>query len=350
VKNDSLTSIYFSREGENEGCRNANGRKSKKTMESSPGTEGYKQPPVEHIISDHAGTVLDEPEPEPSLTKQEKQRATNLFQLNDKDGTGLTLEVIRKVLPDIDIDLDDDLFTQYVVASVLKDGSDPSLPLDEAKFLDMVSTVYAPGHQYGPRLRKACGRADNALAKDLIQRGCNPVGCDGGGCTSLHYAAQFGHVSTIEMLLEAAKDADELLNAKDKSDWTPLMVAAAYGQRDATAALLEKGANVSSVSVEGRTALHWACAKGKEGILILLASAGIDVNAVDSSGWTALHCAMTHGHIKTASQLVAAHGADMEVEDRIGNTAESYTSPESWQALKTELEKKRGQLNKKKVT
>ena len=108
--------------------------------------------------------------------------------------------------------------------------------------------------------------------------------------------------------------------------------------------------NTNDQRQKGPPRFRCLSAKGKEGILILLASAGIDVNAVDSSGWTALHCAMTRGHIKTASQLVAAHGADMEVEDRIGNTAESYTSPESWQALKTELEKKRGQLNKKKVT
>ena len=70
----------------------------------------YQQPPVEHIISDNAGTVLDEPEPEPSLTEQEQQRVTKSFQYHDKEQTGLSLEVVRNILPEIDINLDDDLF------------------------------------------------------------------------------------------------------------------------------------------------------------------------------------------------------------------------------------------------
>ena len=309
----------------------------------------YQQPPVEHIISDNAGTVLDEPEPEPSLTEQEQQRVTKSFQYHDKEQTGLSLEVVRNILPEIDINLDDDLFNQHVVAFVVKDGLDPATAvLDEAKFIELVSIVYAPGHKFGPRLRKACGRAANDLAKSLMQRGCNPLGIDGGGFTSLHYAAQFGHVTTIEMLLDVSMEgSDQLLNAKDKSDWTPLMVASAYGHKDATATLLERNADVSAISVEGRTALHWACAKGMDNILILLVNAGADVNVTDSSGWTALHCAMFHGHVETACQLVAIHNADLDLQDRIGKTAESYTNPESWQALKTELEKMQAKLNKK---
>jgi len=63
-------------------------------------------------------------------------------------------------------------------------------------FIALVSMVYAPGHKFGSRLRKACCRADNERVKDLMARGCNPLGFDGGGFSCLHYAAQSGHVST----------------------------------------------------------------------------------------------------------------------------------------------------------
>ena len=57
------------------------------------------------------------------------------------------------------------------------------------------------------------------------------------------------------------------------------------------------------------------------------------------------------GHRHTLTEVFVADEAAWKAEavTRWGEMVE-LASPESWQALKTELEKKRGQLNKKKVT
>lgn len=51
------------------------------------------QPHVQQIISDHAGTVLDEPGPEPSLAPL--KLGIQLFKEADKNGAGLGTAEVR---------------------------------------------------------------------------------------------------------------------------------------------------------------------------------------------------------------------------------------------------------------
>lgn len=99
----------------------------------------------------------------------------------------------------------------------------------------------------------------------------------------------YGQLSTIEMLLDIAKgwSDDDLLNSPDKRGWTPLMVAAAYGEVGAVKLLLKLGASLHAVSAEGRTALHWAASKARNEVIPeLLAPKEADPNIADNSGWT----------------------------------------------------------------
>lgn len=307
---------------------------------------------VERVISDHAGTVLDEAEPEPSLTRAEETKAIEVFQYHDKLKTGLPLDSLKAVLPDLDIRLADELFAEHVHAYFQGEGiSVEEGKLGQARFLDLVSRVYAPAHKFGARLRKAAGRGDDGLVRSLICRGCTPLGTDGGGYNSLHYAAQHNRASTINVLLElAGPRSNDLLNATDNSLWTPLMVAATNGRVDAVDQLLSHGATRDCVSQEGRSALHWAACKGKTSVVGTLVSAGLSVKDADNSGWTPLHCAMLHGHIQTGATLVVDFDADMLDQDELGNTPEKYCSAEVWQGLLTEIERRKsnGEGGKKK--
>jgi ankyrin repeat protein len=335
---------------------------------------------------------------------------------------GISRAGVLEALRDLDIRLCEDLFREHVEPVFRERGlllEDDRLDLDG--YIDLCRRVYAPAHKYGARLRKACGRCDEEIVKDLLARGCNPLGTDGGGFSALHSAAQFGHVSIIDMLLSfaedppeafgariealvaaadaaagatkdvdaetlgteveeqtseggesshaslpptqiEAKEADEgvadeastvaippppnfyvvnrsyeqvLLEARDNSGWTPLMVASACGKVDAVTRLIKANADVTASSTDaklgpiGRTALHWACAKGRAAVVpLLLASPTVDVNCADGSGWTPLHCAVFHGHVTVAVLLIKKFRAQEELEDFIGKKPLDYADSE----------------------
>jgi len=312
----------------------------------------HAQSSVQHVISDHAGTVLDAKDPEPSLTRSEEAKATEVFHSLDRSKQGLRLAEVQKALGEIGVKLDQETLAAYVIPFFEQAGLRAEEDvLNLQHYLELVGRVYAPGHKYGPRLRKACGRGDDERVRDLVVRGCNPRGTDGGGFNSLHYAAQYDRIGTIDLLLDICPDrTDELLNGADNSGWTPLMVAAAYGRIQALQKLLSRNARVEAMSAEGRTALHWAAAKGKELVVPLLVKAGLSADAQDRNGWTPIHCAMFHGHIKLAASLITDFNGDMRVIDNVGSTAEDYCSPEIWQGLLTEVERlKNGGAGKKKA-
>lgn len=224
-------------------------------------------------------------------------------------------------------------------------------------FIECYAVAYAPGRLYGNRLRKAAGREFNEMVTDLVNRGCDPFGFDGGGFNSLHHAAQYGKLSTMQLLIEVTRNrppprlgprpttssltstpalalaqlaksrSAELIgatgdpnNADRCGSWSPLMVASANGQEEATKLLLDAGASHEAVTNEGRTALHWACAKGFGGVVQILCKAGASVDAEDTSGWRPLHCALFHNHTGVAAQLVTSFKADMEAQDHNGGS------------------------------
>jgi ankyrin repeat protein len=67
--------------------------------------------------------------------------------------------------------------------------------------------------------------------------------------------------------------------------------------------LIEKGADVGTRDVDGRTALHFAAASGHEAVTRLLIDKGADIEARDSDGETAQNKANIHGHTSLASLL-----------------------------------------------
>ncbi|CAM9703108.1 unnamed protein product [Ectocarpus sp. 13 AM-2016] len=84
------------------------------------------------------------------------------------------------------------------------------------------------------------------------------------------------------------------------------MMASMMGYSHIVKTLLEKGANVSSVTNPGITALHIGCAQeGPVAVVELLIGAGADVEAT-SEGWTPLHGAAEKGSREAVRALVKA--------------------------------------------
>lgn len=78
--------------------------------------------------------------------------------------------------------------------------------------------------------------------------------------SAMHFAAQCGHVSIIQCLI----DAKGMVNAKDSDHKMPLAWASEHGRLDCIKLLLRRAANLHALDKFKRTALFWACFKGHE--------------------------------------------------------------------------------------
>jgi len=116
------------------------------------------------------------------------------------------------------------------------------------------------------------------IAELLVNKGANLEIINWHGGTLLHYAVFNNQIKLTEWLISKGSD----INAQEGSEmgFTPLMTAAANGNKDIILLLLEKGAEVNKFTYSGTT-LDWAYAfmrkeneeKGKE-IINLLKSRG----------------------------------------------------------------------------
>jgi ankyrin repeat protein len=160
----------------------------------------------------------------------------------------------------------------------------------------------------------AIRNGDIALVKahltkpDLESRGAR-------GTTPLMYAAAFGNLETLRILVDAGAD----VNTQNDLQASALLWAAC--QPEKARLLLERGAEVNIQSKQGRTPLMVAaaCAGNAETVRLML-SKGADVNARDRLGVSVLRVSTRTGDLDTA-MLLLGHGADPNAADSLGRTS-----------------------------
>ncbi|KAM9849006.1 DNA-binding protein RFXANK [Aulostomus maculatus] len=131
---------------------------------------------------------------------------------------------------------------------------------------------------------------------------------------SIHQLAAQGEVSQVASHL--CKDIS-LLSKQDERGFTPLMWAAAFGEKAVVDFLLEKGADPKTIAVERESALTLASSGGYVDIVESLLKHGVDINTYDWNGGTPLLYAVRGNHIKCVEALLA-QGADMTIESDSG--------------------------------
>jgi uncharacterized protein len=131
-------------------------------------------------------------------------------------------------------------------------------------------------------------------------------------------AAALGDVRRLRELLEEQPD---LMHAHSHDGWTPLHLAAHFGQVEAIDWLLRRGAPVGARSANdlANTPLHAAAAGRRRRAVEILLEAGADPNASDSGGYTGLHLAVQIGDLDMARAMLDA-GAQVEVKSGEGKT------------------------------
>ena len=136
-----------------------------------------------------------------------------------------------------------------------------------------------------------------------------------GATADLRDAAALGSVARLR---EAhARDDRASIDALGDHGWSALHLAAFLGRREATAWLLEEGADPAVVSGnrEANTPLHAALAgREDEGVIRALLDAGADPGARAAQGVTPLHLAASRGN-REVVDLLMANGARPEAMD-----------------------------------
>nr|XP_018918082.1 PREDICTED: ankyrin repeat and SAM domain-containing protein 1A [Bemisia tabaci] len=134
--------------------------------------------------------------------------------------------------------------------------------------------------------------------------------------TALHCAAQYGHTSVVNILLEHNCDPT-IRNTRQE---TALDLAAQYGRLEAVELLVRTHPELvqaynskTANSIFPHTPLHLASRNGHKAVVETLLAAGLDVNVRTAAG-TALHEAALCGKLEVARTLLE-HGVDLAIKD-----------------------------------
>jgi ankyrin repeat protein len=135
-------------------------------------------------------------------------------------------------------------------------------------------------------------------------------------------AAASGQLDRIRMLTE---EDSGLVDSYSSDGFTPLGLAAFFGRKDVLDFLLAHGANPNAASKNQMRVLplHSAVAHRQPEVALTMAESlllnGAEVNVAQDGGWTPLHQAAAHGQMEIM-KLLFAHGADVNAKSEDGTT------------------------------
>ncbi|CAF1287039.1 unnamed protein product [Rotaria magnacalcarata] len=161
-----------------------------------------------------------------------------------------------------------------------------------------------------PALHIAAKKNDTKAAALLLQGESQPdlnykeggfVNCTTkSGFTPLHIAAHYGNLEVAQLLI--ARGAD--VNYAASQNITPLHVASKWGKDNIVKLLLEKGAQIDAKTKDGLTPLHCAARSGHDQVVDLLLESGAPFGAKTKNGLSALHMAAQGDHVDAARILL----------------------------------------------
>lgn len=200
-----------------------------------------------------------------------------------------------------------------VVAKLLKAGANPNVALHSAETILMTATL--------------AGNAE--VVSQLLEAGAQPNHSVARGQTALMWAAGRGNGDVVEALIRHGADVHARSESRsqfvktekpqdsppDYKVWvedggnTPLMFAARSGDLHSVQLLLEAGSDVNEVSAFGTSPAIMATHSGNAAALLAILNAGADPDS-SVSGHTALHVAVLRGNAEAVNVLLD-HGANV---------------------------------------
>ncbi|XP_076834739.1 ankyrin-3 isoform X3 [Brachyhypopomus gauderio] len=128
------------------------------------------------------------------------------------------------------------------------------------------------------------------------------------GFTPLHIAAHYGNINVATLLLNRGAAVDFMA----RNDITPLHVAAKRGNGNMVKLLLDRGAKIDAKTKDGLTPLHCGARSGHEQVVEMLLDRGAPILSKTKNGLSPLHMATQGDHLNCV-QLLLQH--DVPVDD-----------------------------------
>ena len=174
------------------------------------------------------------------------------------------------------------------------------------------------------RLIAAAGKGDLAAVQAALREGAVVDARDRSGRTALLVATHANKIEVARGLIAAGAN----VNAKDGIQDSPYLYAGAEGRNEILKMTLAAGADLKSTNRYGGTALIPAAHHGHPETVRILLTTAIDKDHVNNLGWTALLEAVLLGdggptHTEIVRLLVEA-GANVNIADREGVTPLSH--------------------------
>ncbi len=135
---------------------------------------------------------------------------------------------------------------------------------------------------------------------------------------NVYEASALGRAARLKTILGQSRLR---VNQPNAEGFTPLGLAAFFGNADAVKVILDHGATVDlkDTSFNGNTALDAAVAANHADVVRILLAAGANPNVRDSAGFTPLHKAASNGNAAVVDMLLE-HGADPAATREGGTT------------------------------
>jgi len=170
-------------------------------------------------------------------------------------------------------------------------------------------------------LHIAAQRGDAAMVELLLRHGAHIDAKDAQFMSALNYACEEGHASAVSVLIQPKHGAD--IESHGRAGKSPLICAAAAGQRQVLDMLLKRKASVKALAEKNMNALHFAAQNGHSETVEFLLTKKIPINSVTVEGRSPLHLAVI-GRMFDVVELLLRMGADREPKCHLNYTPLHY--------------------------